>query len=465
MAPSEIASVGRYGLLERLHLGEKSETFLARRNEGQDGWVALKRLLPEASADEALVASFQLVAQLAAPIGHSAVCRVEDFGSLEGVHFLAREYVGGKDLRDLQRRHVLQHRLIPDGLVVFIAAQLCEGLVAIRQSGEQGEAASPKLYGDVDLRHVLISFAGDVKLIGFGLRANGSPDGAAQELRQWGATVYELLTGKAPSAGGEGPGAVPPPHQLRQTVTPELSELVMRALGVGPTFSGVAELKQALDGCAIPPEGSATELGALMKRTFAGALRIEKERVRRVTQAELPAARGEETHGPRSVSAQASALAGPATPGEGASSPVPGPRRTTPGETVPLETAQVATEASRVGRRARGGLFGYAVLAAGVFTLLGGAAFYATSAPNHSSDRPAGQVGQIEVSSEVPVDIFLNADKVKLSAPLSRALPPGPHDLAFQFRGTERRLERRIEIKSGETVMVNLTRGTGPRAR
>ena len=79
------------------------EIYLAKltREAGFEKLVALKRILPHLSDDPAFVSMFNREACIAAQLHHRNVVDIYDYGEHDSAHFIAMEYVAGRDLRTL----------------------------------------------------------------------------------------------------------------------------------------------------------------------------------------------------------------------------------------------------------------------------------------------------------------------------------------------------------------------------
>src|SRR5262249_28449660 len=96
------AKLGRYQGMRRIAVGGMAELYLAR-NVGRAGFeklVAIKRVRPHLAEDGEFVQMFLDEARLAAGLEHSGIASVFDFGSSGREHFMAMEYVHGKNVRD-----------------------------------------------------------------------------------------------------------------------------------------------------------------------------------------------------------------------------------------------------------------------------------------------------------------------------------------------------------------------------
>src|SRR5262249_25578368 len=79
-----------------------------------------KRLMASASNAET-VAGLVEEAKLAGVLDHPAIARLADVGQVEGVHYIAYDYVPGRDLRAIQERAMgrgqsRRRSSIPDGV-------------------------------------------------------------------------------------------------------------------------------------------------------------------------------------------------------------------------------------------------------------------------------------------------------------------------------------------------------------
>ncbi|MCA9751866.1 MAG: serine/threonine protein kinase, partial [Gemmatimonadetes bacterium] len=169
--------------------------------------VALKFLPESLQADADRRRRFLNEVRTAREVAHPNVCRVYDFGEVEGRSFLSMEYVDGEDLAALLRRI----GRIPQEKGVEIARQLCAGLGALHDRGV--------LHRDLKPANVMLDGRGRVRLTDFGLAgADGAITGAEaragtpaymapeqlageradvrSDLWALGLVLYEIFTGK-----------------------------------------------------------------------------------------------------------------------------------------------------------------------------------------------------------------------------------------------------------------------------
>src|SRR5829696_3660184 len=96
---------GRYRLIEKVGEGGAAEVYRAK-DERLGRMVAIKRLRPQFTTDDASRSRFTVEARTAAGLSHPNIVDVYDFGeSPDGSMWIAMQYVEGQNLKDiLQRR-------------------------------------------------------------------------------------------------------------------------------------------------------------------------------------------------------------------------------------------------------------------------------------------------------------------------------------------------------------------------
>jgi len=90
---------GSYEILESLGVGGMGEVYLARDSRlGRT--VGLKVLTLEVSRDERRMNRFRQEAKVASSLNQANILTVFEFGEVEGLTFLATEFIDGETLRD-----------------------------------------------------------------------------------------------------------------------------------------------------------------------------------------------------------------------------------------------------------------------------------------------------------------------------------------------------------------------------
>jgi serine/threonine protein kinase len=208
--------LGGYRLVRRLGSGAMADVYLAdQQSLGRQ--VAVKVLRPETLRHPHAVDRFAQEARAAASLVHGNIVQIHEVACVDGVHFLAEEYVAGPSLKAwLWQRGPLD---AVQGLAVL--AQVGS---ALAKSAQQGI-----VHRDIKPENLLVTPAGEVKVADFGLarvlassgsldltqegtalgtplymspeQAEGRPVDTRSDLYSLGATVYHLLAGRPPFSG------------------------------------------------------------------------------------------------------------------------------------------------------------------------------------------------------------------------------------------------------------------------
>jgi predicted Ser/Thr protein kinase len=126
------------------------------RDTRLDRLVALKTLPPGLIADPERKSRFVLEARSAAAVTHPAIAQVYDIDEVDGILFIAMEYVDGRTVS----------RLIADGELdvlgaIEIVLQIAEGLAKAHDAGI--------LHRDIKSDNIMVTHDGHAKLLDFGL--------------------------------------------------------------------------------------------------------------------------------------------------------------------------------------------------------------------------------------------------------------------------------------------------------
>ncbi len=212
------AIFGRYRVTKLIGRGAMGTVYRAQDFE-LDRVVALK--IPHRSPDGSFLQKDRHLqeARAAAGLRHPNICAVFDVGQIDGVDFIAMEYVEGRPLSDFLR----QGRCPPAAIIVGLIRRLAQALLAAHSEGV--------VHRDLKPDNILVRKDGEPVLMDFGLACRPTPEGAErlsrdgmmigspaymapEQARGEGATVgpaadiyglgvvfYELLTGRLPFTG------------------------------------------------------------------------------------------------------------------------------------------------------------------------------------------------------------------------------------------------------------------------
>src|SRR5262249_60049394 len=121
--------IGQYKILSLLGRGGMGEVYLAYDSKlGRK--VALKLLPASFTQDQERVRRFEQEARAASALNHPNILTIFDIEGMEGVHFIATEYIEGKTLRE----HIADRKLeLSEALDLVI--QVASALSAAHQAG------------------------------------------------------------------------------------------------------------------------------------------------------------------------------------------------------------------------------------------------------------------------------------------------------------------------------------------
>jgi len=218
--------------------------------------VAIKVPHPEMESDPAFFDRFHREQEIGKKLDHPGVMKVMVEDGRSRV-YMVMEWVEGRLLRQILN----EQRQLPSERAVRIALKICEALEYIHSQGVAHRDLKPE--------NVMIDAEGNIKLIDFGIAAHigarrltfakftqtmGTPDyispeqvkgkrgDARSDIYALGVMLYEMLTGKVPFTG---PNAFIimndrllnspiPPREIDPTISPQLQEIIYRALERDP---------------------------------------------------------------------------------------------------------------------------------------------------------------------------------------------------------------------------------------
>jgi phosphate/phosphite/phosphonate ABC transporter binding protein len=163
--------IGRYSILERLAVGGMAVVYLAFET-GDDALqrlVVIKQILPKFDDDEGFRRMFLQEARLAANISHPNVVEIHEMGSWEEQPFLAMEYVSGVPLNILMRHAMGNSVRFPVGVAIGIIVQACAGAHTAHELTDATGEPAKLVHRDLTPHNLMVSEAGHVKILDFGV--------------------------------------------------------------------------------------------------------------------------------------------------------------------------------------------------------------------------------------------------------------------------------------------------------
>ena len=236
--------------------------------------VALKILPREMAKDSEFLERFRREARAASKLTHPNIVSAYDIGVADNYHFIAMEYVDGKNLEDLLEKK----KRFEEKELLKVAHDMASALEAAEAKGI--------VHRDIKPANILMSTQGVAKLTDMGLASASqgdqrvtmagfavgtpyyiSPEQARGELNvdgradiySLGATLYHLATGTLPFPGTNPvvimtqhlKEIVQLPHLRQPAVSQRVSQLIMHMMAKEPSqrHQNATELKADIERC------------------------------------------------------------------------------------------------------------------------------------------------------------------------------------------------------------------------
>ncbi|HVE87439.1 MAG TPA: protein kinase [Myxococcales bacterium] len=294
-------------MLDRLAAGGMAEILAARVLEGplQGRVLVLKRMLPHLARETSYVQMFQDEARILSMLDHPNVVRMFDSGAMDGLPYIAMEYIEGHDVRAAIIAEHRRGRRIPLGQVLAIVAGAAAGLDYAHERKDPSGRPLDIIHRDISPHNLLVTYDGLVKVVDFGIakaqgrlnetrqtmlkgklpymapeQAGGGAIDRRADVYALGAVLFELTTGRRPYRGKNDLQLlnailytpVPQPSTLVAEYPPELERIVLRALARSSSerYGRAEEVRQELLAFARAQglDASAAALGRYMQELF-----------------------------------------------------------------------------------------------------------------------------------------------------------------------------------------------------
>ncbi|MCB9571681.1 MAG: serine/threonine protein kinase [Kofleriaceae bacterium] len=312
-APNDPVPFGKYYLLGLIARGGMAEVYRARLRPGETDnsvlsastakrLLAIKVMRPQLAREARFVDMFNREGQLALMLRNRCIVETVEIGRIEGRHYIAMEYIGGRDLTQVLRRCQEANQRIPVPHAVYIAARIAEGLHFAHTLSDGDGRPLNIVNRDVSPSNVRMSYDGDVKLLDFGIaqalmkftseigvlkgkfsymspeQIRGMPLDARTDVFSTGIILHEMLTTEKLFRGDTEfalmekvrKADVPTPSNFNRRVTPEIDAIVLRALArdVADRYQNASALAADLDALIAGYRFDPKELRQFMRQLF-----------------------------------------------------------------------------------------------------------------------------------------------------------------------------------------------------
>ena len=309
---------GKYLLLERISVGGMAEVFKAKYfgEEGFEKILAIKRILPSMAEDDQFITMFIDEAKIAGDLAHPCIGQIYELGQIDNGHFIAMEYIWGKDVLQIQNRFRRLRQKMPIPMSAYIASRVCEGLDYAHRRTDSSDNAMHIIHRDVSPQNILVSYSGEVKIIDFGIakarsrssktqagvlkgkfgymspeQVRGLPLDQRSDIFSIGTLLWEMSTGERLFTGETDFATldkvrnadVRTPSELNDAVPPELDAIILKALCRNPDdrYQWASEMQEALVGFgqAQVPQFKPKDLSGLVAQMFGPERKREQGRM------------------------------------------------------------------------------------------------------------------------------------------------------------------------------------------
>jgi len=271
-------TLGNYKILEKLGAGGQGTVYKAI--DSKLGRAVVIKVLPaELTAKEANLKRFEREARLASSLDHPNICTIFDLNVINGIHFIAMQYIEGRNVRQL-----VNGRALGLASALSLAVQVTDALAAAHAQGI--------IHRDIKAGNVMVTSKGQAKVLDFGLaklldedvartsgihhteltevgvpygtatyaapeQARGDRVDSRADIFSSGVLLYEMLTGSWPFRGKTAVDVrhavlheepVPLATARPDPVPPRLQEILDRALKKNPRerYQKISELRDDL---------------------------------------------------------------------------------------------------------------------------------------------------------------------------------------------------------------------------
>lgn len=301
---------GRYRVETTIATGGMSTVYRGH-DVRLDRPVALKVMDTRYAGDHQFLTRFQREARAIARLKNPGLVAIYDQGGDAGHPFLVMELVEGGTLRELLR----ERGPMPPHAMVAVLRPVLGGLGEAHRAG--------LVHRDVKPENVLISDAGEVKLVDFGLvraiaeagitstsvilgtasylspeQVAGTTTGPRSDVYSAGIMAFELLTGTTPFRGDSALAVahqrldqdVPPPSSLIGGVPPQFDAFIARATARNPDarFPDASAMAEELEAIAEELELPRFRVPAPQNSAQHAAATVAQRRSRRAVPADRP---------------------------------------------------------------------------------------------------------------------------------------------------------------------------------
>lgn len=183
-------TLGNYKIIQKIGAGGQGTVYKAT-DQKLGRTVVVKVLPPELTIKEANLKRFEREARLASSLDHPNICTIFDMDEADGLHFIAMQFVEGKNVRQLVNGRPLELES-----ALRIGIQVADALSIAHARGI--------IHRDIKSGNIMVTDSGGVKILDFGLaKLMDETEAAASGIHQTELTEIGVPYGTATYAAPE----------------------------------------------------------------------------------------------------------------------------------------------------------------------------------------------------------------------------------------------------------------------
>ncbi|MCC6748967.1 MAG: protein kinase [Deltaproteobacteria bacterium] len=261
---------GAYHIIRPIGGGGMAQIYLAKARglAGFEKLLALKVINPEYAGEDRFIQMLIDEAKITVGLSHVNIAQVFDLGQSNGIYYIAMEFVDGCDVLELVNGlHSVGERL-PIEAVAYIGRQIAAGLHYAHTRKDKTNQPLNIVHRDISPQNILVSRAGEVKVVDFGIakaanmstktqagvikgkvnymapeQAMGQKADRRTDIFSVGIVMWEMLTAQMVYASGNvgelvaavRKADIRPPSAVRKEIPPALDRIVLKALAARTT--------------------------------------------------------------------------------------------------------------------------------------------------------------------------------------------------------------------------------------
>ncbi len=276
---------GRYTIIDPVAVGGMAEIYRARvtgAKDGPDRIIIIKKVIANLSQNSEFIQMFEEEIKITVGFTHPNIIQIYDYGQVDEQHFLAMEYVEGKNLRQFVKRLSEMKSMFSIDMSCHIISQICHALAYAHNFKDRLSGKHLQIvHRDISPQNIMLSYEGAVKLFDFGIakaksaseatragvikgkpsylspeQINGEELDGRSDIFALGIVLWELLTAKRLFVAENDMGVlkliqsakIEPPSTFNPAVPQALDAIILKSLARDRTkrYQGAEEFQRDL---------------------------------------------------------------------------------------------------------------------------------------------------------------------------------------------------------------------------